>query len=399
MSGASTKTSSPTSSVSPLRRKALVFALLCLLGLAASVELSRIHVFVHTDPSYHTLCAVSEAVNCETVAASPWAVFAGLPVSLWGVLGYLVMGILALWGWSKKRLHPAWPWGLLLLLSSFSVAASAILAFISFTRIASLCLFCMTSYAISIALLVVAVLATRSARGQSVAFLGLDVKTAIARPRLMIPLALAGLVAIVLLEIYVPPYWRTPGWADLPNLTSGTDEHGHHWVGAEKPALTIIEFSDYECPHCRAAHKNMRLTAAKVADKVRLVHRHLPLDMACHPGLNRPFHARACLFAEAAECAGLQGHFWEMNDALFSMQERVRAKNLDPVDLAVRLGIDRAQFKRCLEEHEAAPRVQADLRESMERRLDGTPTFIVGEKVFLGRLSAAELDGLLRGIP
>jgi uncharacterized membrane protein len=178
--------------VPPSPRKALVFALLCLLGVAVSVELSRIHVFVHTDPSYHTLCAVSEAVNCETVAASPWAVFAGLPVSLWGVLGYLVMGILALWGWSKRRLHPAWPWGLLLLLSSFSVAVSAILGFISFTRIDSLCLFCMTSYAISLALLFVAVLATRTSHGRSVHLLGLDLKAASARARLLLPLALAG---------------------------------------------------------------------------------------------------------------------------------------------------------------------------------------------------------------
>jgi uncharacterized membrane protein/predicted DsbA family dithiol-disulfide isomerase len=399
MPEASTEDSSPTSSVPPSRRKALVFALLCLLGVAVSVELSRIHVFVHTDPTYHTLCAVSEAVNCETVAASPWAVSAGLPVSLWGVLGYLVMGILALWGWSKRRLHPAWPWGLLLLLSGFSVAVSAILAFISFTRIDSLCLFCMTSYAISLALLVVAVLGTRSARGQSVGLLGLDVKAVIARPRLMIPLVLAGLVAIVLLEVFVPPYWRTPGWADLPSLASGTNGQGHHWIGAEKPALTIIEFSDYECPHCRSAHKNIRLLAGKLADKVRLVHRHLPLDMACHPGIGRPFHARACLFAEAAECAGLQGRFWEMNDALFSMQERVKAKDMDPVDLAVRIGLDRGRFKRCLESHESAPRVLADLRESVERKLDGTPTFIVGEKVFLGRLSESELDGLLLGSP
>jgi predicted DsbA family dithiol-disulfide isomerase len=77
----------------------------------------------------------------------------------------------------------------------------------------------------------------------------------------------------------------------------------------------------------------------------------------------------------------------------------VKAKDIDPVDLAVRLGLDRGRFKRCLESHEAAPRVQADLRESMERKLDGTPTFIVGGKTFLGRLSESDLAGLLRGSP
>jgi protein-disulfide isomerase/uncharacterized membrane protein len=397
MPEATLESTSPAPSAAPSRRKALVFALLCLLGVGVSVELSRIHIFVHTDPSYHSVCAMSEGVNCETVAASPWAVFAGLPVSLWGVLGYLTMGSLALWGASKRRLHTAWPWGSLLLLSGFATAVSAILATISFSRIDSLCLFCMTSYAINGVLLIVAILATRPSRGWPINLLGLDVRAALARPRLIVPLALVGLTAVVLLEVFVPPYWRTTGWSDLPRLASGIDEQGHHWIGAEKPALTIVEFSDYECPHCRAAHKSIRLAAAKFTDKVRLAHRHLPLDMACHPGIQRPFHARACLFAEAAECAGLQGRFWDMNDALFAIQERVKAQDVDPVDLAVRLGIDRGQFKRCLEKRETAQRVQEDLREAMQRRLDGTPTFIVGEKVFLGGLSEPGLAELLRG--
>jgi uncharacterized membrane protein len=66
---------------------ALVSAGLCLVGIAVSAELTRVHVFVHTDPDYHSLCAMSEGINCETVAISPYSVFAGLPVSVWGLAG------------------------------------------------------------------------------------------------------------------------------------------------------------------------------------------------------------------------------------------------------------------------------------------------------------------------
>lgn len=381
----------------PSRRAALVFALLCLLGVAVSVELSRIHVFVHTDPSYHSVCAMSEGVNCETVAASPYSVFARLPVSLWGVLGYLAMGTLALWGWSKKRLHPAWPWGLLLLLSGFSAAVSAILAFISFTRIDSLCLFCMASYAINAALLAVSIVTARPSPARAGSPLVLDARALARRPLLVTTLALAGIIAFVLLQAFVPPYWKTPGWSDLPRLASGTDAQAHHWIGAPEPALTVVEFSDYECPHCRAAHKQMRLVAAKHPNRIRLIHRHLPLDMACHPGMQRPFHLRACLFAEAAECAGLQGRFWDMNDALFSIQDKVKTKDVDPMDLAVRLGLNRSEFKQCLAGHATAERIAADVQESMLRRLDGTPTFLIGDKVFLGRIPERELEQLLQG--
>ncbi|NMB77268.1 MAG: thioredoxin domain-containing protein [Myxococcales bacterium] len=377
----------------------LSFALLSLLGVAVAIELTRIHVFVHTDPSYHSVCAMSEGVNCETVAVSPYSVFAGLPISVWGLVGYLVMGGLAFWSLSKRRLHPTWPLGLLLVLSAFSVATSAVLAFISATRIDSFCLFCMGSYAINTGLFIVSLIAWRQTRAHAWSLVLSDVKGLVEQPVVFAALTLAGVVTLGALLTFIPSYWRTPGWTDLPKLASGTDESGHHWIGARNPRLTIVEFSDYECPHCRAAHKGMRLLAAKHPEQIRLVHRHLPLDMACHPGLHRPFHARACLFAEAAECAGVQGRFWEMNDALFSIQETVKTDDVDPVELAVRLGLNRSDFKRCLEDHATAERIAADVRESMQRRLTGTPSFLVGERLFMGRIPEAELEQLLVETP
>lgn len=375
---------------------ALLFAGLCGLGVAISAELTRIHVFVHTDPSYHSVCALSEGVNCETVAVSPYSVFAGLPVSVWGVLGYLLMGLLASWGWSEQRLRPTWPLGILLSLTAFSVLASGVLAFISMTRIDSLCLFCMGSYAINLGLLAIGLAVRKQSAISPMRLLLADLQALAGRPLLAMLLLVAGAATLVALQLCVPSYWRTPGWSDLPRLATGVDEAGHRWIGASSPQLTIVEFSDYECPHCRAAHKAIRLLAAKRPDQVRLVHRHLPLDQACNHALRRPFHARACLFAEAAECAGLQGAFWEMNDALFSIQETVRTAEVVPEELAVRLGLNRSEFKTCLESHAMAGRIAADLREAAARKLRGTPSFLVGERLFLGRIEGGQLEQLLR---
>jgi protein-disulfide isomerase/uncharacterized membrane protein len=377
----------------------LLFALLSLLGIGVSIELTRIHVFVHTDPSYHSVCAMSEGVNCETVAVSPYSVFVGLPVSVWGLVGYLLMGGLAVWSLNKRRLHSTWPIGILLVLTTFSVATSAVLAYISATRIDSFCLYCMGSYGINAGLLIVSLVAWRRTGARIWELLMGDVKALIARPVVLAVLALGGVMTLGSLLAFIPSYWKTPGWSDLPNLASGADESGHHWIGAQSPRLMIVEFSDYECPHCRAAHKAMRVLAAKHPRQIRLIHRHLPLDMACHPGLVRPFHARACLFAEAAECAGVQGRFWEMNDALFSIQETVRTENVNPLELAVRLGLNRSDFKSCLEGHATADRIVADVKESISRKLTGTPSFLVGERLFMGRIPEAELEQLLVATP
>lgn len=379
------------SEVARQRSMLVVVALLCLFGLAISAELTRIHLFVHTDPSYHSVCAVSEGLNCETVAESPCSVYFGLPVSVWGIIAYLTIGLLALSALVQQRLHSTWPWGILLLLSLSCLAVSAALAYISVTQIGSLCLFCMASYLVNAMLLAACVVGIKKTQTTVGELIESDFSAILRRPQLAGALMFSGLALIGGTKALVPPYWATPGWSDLPKLTTGTDDQGHHWLGACNPVLTIVEFSDYECPHCRAAHKQMRKLAAEYRDQIRLLHRHLPLDMACNPGLKKPFHTRACLFAEAAECAGLQGRFWDMNDALFSSQETRKAVDLDPVELGVRIGLNRTEFKACLESHETSDKVAVDIREALARTLKGTPSFLIGEQVYVGNVPEPEL--------
>ena len=350
-------------------------------GIAVSVELTHIHLFVHTDPSYHSICAVSEGLNCETVAESPHSVFLGLPVAVWGIIGYLMMGILALSAMFQQRPHPTWPWGILLAFASCCVGVSVALAYISATQIDSLCLFCMASYLVNVALLATSFVIVKQWQLPVAQVLRSDIKALLLRPRTTGLLVFVGLALVGIPEALVPAYWAVPGWSDLPKLATSTDEEGHHWLGGCNPVITIVEFSDYECPHCRAAHKQMRRLAAKHPGEVRLVHRHLPLDATCNSAVIRPFHTRACLFAEAAECAGLQGRFWEMNDALFSTQETAKADSVDPVGLAVRLGLNRIEFKQCLEKHVTLARITEDLHEAFARKLHGTPSFFIGDQL------------------
>lgn len=101
----------------------------------------------------------------------------------------------------------------------------------------------------------------------------------------------------------------------------------------------------------------------------------------------------------STECAGVQRRFWEMNDAIFSIQETVKTNSVDPTELAVRLGLNRAEFKRCMGSHATSGRVGHDVQEAMTRKLTGTPSFLVGEQVFLGRIPEADLQRLLSGEP
>ena len=386
-------------STAPPRGKAILVAVLALsaVGLGVAVHLTRIHYFTHTDPAYHSICAVSEKVNCETVAESAYSVFLGLPVSVWGLLAYALTAALAGFGLSRSRLHPTWPFGALFCLATAALAGSLILAYLSFFRIDSMCIFCMILYALNTALFALCVALAVRTRRSPVALVAADLRAALGRPvPVLILVAIAG-AAVAAAEIHVPPYWIHLGWSELPDLPTGVDAEGRNWIGAEKPTVVVTEFSDYECPHCRRAHRNIRQMAARYPDAVRLVHRHQPLDDACNPALKKPFHKRACELSRAVECAGAQGRFWEMNDAVFSIMDEVRASEVDLNELAVRIGLDRSVFQECLAS--AAPRrkIAADIADAERRGVEGTPTYFIGAQMFPGGFEESILAAAVRG--
>lgn len=135
--------------------------------------------------------------------------------------------------------------------------------------------------------------------------------------------------------------------------------------GDAKAPITIVEFSDFECPYCRRAQASLLKVQEVYQDKVRMVFRHYPL----------PFHAKAPKASEAAQCAADQGKFWPMHDLLFSDKSK-----LDVVDLkaaAKTLGLDVAVFDKCLDSDKHAARIEADLTEGKKLGVTGTPTFFI----------------------
>lgn len=376
----------PAGGASPRATRILLGAILALAlaGVGTSAELTRIHYLTHTDPSFHSVCAVSDTVNCETVAQSPYSVFLGLPISIWGLAAFLAFALLAGWGLLRRRLHDGWPAGLLFAAAVIAAGVSALMGWISYVRIDALCLFCMTLYGLSAVLLAVTGILLRVRRVGPVRALLADLGALLRRPVLFLSLLVLAVAALGVPRLLIRPWWHHPGWADLAELPHGVDEEGRHWIGAANPLVTVLEYSDYECPYCRQAHRNMRSLAAKFPDEVRLVHRQAPLDRACNEDVKRAFHERACEFARAAECAAEQGLFWKMNDALFSVQETQRARDVDVGLLAVQIGIDRSKFDLCLKSDGPRRRVRADLAASREAGVRGTPTFLIGRQPYPG---------------
>jgi protein-disulfide isomerase len=140
--------------------------------------------------------------------------------------------------------------------------------------------------------------------------------------------------------------------------------------GGDDAPVTMIEFTDYQCPFCRKHNQRTlpRLVREFVdSGKLRYVLREYPLESS---------HPLAPGAAEAALCAGDQGRYWEMNAQLFEDSERLLPENL--VAQAEALGLDRASFKHCLDSDQHAERIERDLRDGEAAGIQGTPTFFLG---------------------
>ncbi|MBF0614623.1 MAG: DsbA family protein [Magnetococcales bacterium] len=135
--------------------------------------------------------------------------------------------------------------------------------------------------------------------------------------------------------------------------------------GESKAPVTIVEFSDFECPYCRRAQAVLKKVQEAYGNKVRFVFRHYPL----------PFHTKAPKASEAAQCAADQGKFWPMHDLLFEDKSGLEVADLKKA--AKTVGLDQAAFDACLDSGKHGARVTADLTEGKKLGVTGTPTFFI----------------------
>ncbi|RFB88675.1 disulfide bond formation protein DsbA [Rhizobium leguminosarum bv. trifolii] len=139
-----------------------------------------------------------------------------------------------------------------------------------------------------------------------------------------------------------------------------------HIQGDDTAIVTLVEYGDYECPHCAAAQPVLEQMQAHFGNRLRLVYRHFPL-VEVHP------HAGAA--AEAAEFAGAHGLFWQMHRAIFANQHRLNVPVL--ISIAANLKLSPIDLRDGLASDRFAEKVREDFIGGVRSGVNGTPTFFV----------------------
>lgn len=194
--------------------------------------------------------------------------------------------------------------------------------------------------------------------------------------KILIGVAGAVLLGGVLLAIFANPQPKDPG---APVDTNSLIRENNHMTGSKDAKVNIVEFADYQCPACAAAQPILKQIQAEYKDNpnVNFVFKNFPLDS---------IHPNARIAAEAAEAAGEQGKFWEMNNLLYTNQTQW-AESQAPLDIFVtyaeQVGVGNiGQFRDSVEIRKYDAVISADVTDGESVGVNSTPTiFINGEKM------------------
>lgn len=413
-----------------------------LIGLALAV-LSLLHYseFAHgMATSGDSYCNISATMNCDAVNRSRWSVLAGLPIASYGILFYLILvGVSALGVFSKgiaRRNFDA----AILLITAVGAGSSLALFLISKFLIGALCPLCLATYATNALLLL---LAWRTDRELPfLTRLRTGVFAILSSPRQLIAPAsnsswMAAIFLAIFLGVALVLTFSSPNLAlryvkdqagsePAPGVANNSKERSvtlaiESWKRAlpitpaidtgvsddyrKGPAdapIKLVEFSDFECPHCRRLSGELVMLAERYPGKVQLIFRNFPIDNSCNPLIPSAGHQGACHAALFAVCAGEQGRFWDTADYLFNLPELELRPSRQQAQAVInnsilRLSLDGDGIQECLRSSRPAKVVSADIQAANRAGLKGTPFILINDKPVSAPLPEV-IDGIFREI-
>lgn len=383
-----------------------------LLGLGASAESSRVHYKLLTDPSYASVCDVSETVSCTNAYSSAYGTMAGVPTALLGVLFFAgVLLVLALTSRSaSSRTHAA---TYVLALASVGLLVVGYLGYASLVVLGTVCLLCVTTYVAVVGLFVSAVTATRVSMSALPERLTADLRRLFTTPA-----ATSAVVAFVAAAAAL--LWSFPS-ETLQASTAPSGGAGEEqavaiaplapaqqqelekfiaaqqrvpvMVASEGAAVVLVKFNDYMCPPCGQTFAEYKPVLAKWAKdypgKLKVVTKDYPLDPECNQFAPGGSHMASCEAAVAVRLAREKGKAAPMEDWLFANQPTLTPASVKQAVQTIGGVTDfDARYQATLQ------LVKGDIAQGGQLQVQGTPTFFLNG-IRLPGLRAQFLDAAI----
>lgn len=345
-----------------------------LVGLGISIAQSKhFYGLLSGTGGFKSYCNLGEAMNCDIVATSRFAeLFAGIPLSSAAAGWFLGVAILAMMTMTegfRAAGSRALRW--------VGLAGAAISLFYLIVMTVVIKTGCLMCLGVDAALLVIA----------AAAWLGLPREPAeLPTQKLVAIMGACFFVAIVALKGMdeartrdMPVDAIVAEVVSSPIVAVGTGPEFPS-IGPANAPITIVEFSDFQCPFCRLTAVTLNSLKSRYPGQIRIVLRNFPLSAECNRGTQGSMHAHACEAARGAICANKSGKFEPMYEAIFEHQAELKAGKV--LELAGQVGLDSGAMQGCMASPETASAISRDVEEGLQLGVTSTPTlFVNGHRV------------------
>jgi uncharacterized membrane protein/protein-disulfide isomerase len=369
-------------------RARLMVLVLALVGLGFAGSSAWVHYRLLTQPAYVSPCDINATFSCSQVYMSQYGAIRGVPVAIFGVIWFALVGLLAAFARPSEKKNDA-TGAYIFALSTVGLGAILYLAYASFVVLKTGCILCIGTYVAVIGIFLVSSASVSMPMTRLPGRLFTDLRNVISQPATMLVaiLFLAGAASAIAFfpkEGSVPPQEpATPPSADMDKAFADAWFQQHRQdlgVPANGAKVLIVKFIDWQCPSCKAAHFAYKPVLEEFEKSnpgaVRQVIKDYPLNSRCNYGVGSEMHPSACEEAAAVRMAREKGKEAELVAWLFGMPDRQqmsRTPDMVKSELAKLAGIqdfDRQYAARL-------PDIKRDVADGGALRVSQTPTYFV----------------------
>lgn len=348
----------------------------------------------------HAACGrASSFISCERVDSAPQSRLLSLPQTSWGMMYFLViLGFIVpvfVIGHPTRNAYIVFLFWIVVFGACYSLYMFAV----SIIAIRALCPLCLVTYfATWIAVSFIAFYLWREKENPAKILHALrELRGAISLQRKVVLAAFLGLVlcaalpaglfldyyVIRLKEHFIAEKRNAVFDAIVEEFSRQSSIHINPSqacaMGNPAAPVTIVEFSDFLCPHCKKASEFIKTAASEFGDKVRVIFMNLPLESGCNSDVKKDVHVGSCLLAKGAICAARQSAFVAYMDHTFSIRPKNAGKE-EMRQLAVFSGIDISAFESCIASYETELELQKQISEAHRLDIHSTPTIFINGK-------------------
>lgn len=359
------------------------FIVACAIGLLDSLWL----VGMHLNKSLQAGCSINSMINCSAINHPTYSQWFSIPVSYFAVLVFSIISVMFyVWQKSLHNNRREEIESYLTLLVWLSLAAMLYFATVTLFIIKAFCLYCTIFYASSI--------------GMFIFWKKLSSNTKSLSERIRLILASkyfsysVAFAVVMLLFAKLILFKDESGVADTVNDIEISEDLTQRTLGQVNAPITIVKFSDFQCPACKQAGTLLKAIARESKGIIKLVYKYYPLDSKCNAKVPAGRgHLQACKAAVSSLCAANQGQFWAYHDLIFANQHDLNDKAFEA--FAKQLNLDMPMFKQCSQSSIAYNMVRNDVEDGERMHVSHTPTIFINGREYQGRITRSGIQEVI----